>query len=50
MIKGGVDVNMKDKNKIFFIVVCYKEYVYVVKELIEVGVDINLGNEFILFL
>lgn len=50
MIKGGVDVNMKDGDKILFIVVCFKEYLYVVKELIKVGVDVNLENEFILFL
>lgn len=35
-IKVGVNVNLKDKNNIFLIIVCLKGYLSIVRELIKV--------------
>lgn len=38
-----MDVNLVDKKKgILFIIVCFRNYLSVVKRLIEVSVDVNL--------
>lgn len=45
MINVGVDVNFRDKDEMFFILVCKVGYVKVVDELIKVGVDIILVDK-----
>lgn len=37
----GVDVNLKDKEKILFMIVCCCGYLGIVKEFIKNGVDVN---------
>lgn len=43
MFKEGVDVNEYNDNYILLIVVCDGGYIFIVKELINVGVDVNLN-------
>lgn len=50
MNKGRENVSMKNEDMMFFLVVCYSVNLYVVKEYIKMGVDVNLRIEFILFL
>lgn len=38
----GVDVNLRDGGLILLVVDCYMGYLSVVKELIKIGVDVNL--------
>lgn len=41
LLKVSVNFNFKNEDKILFIVVCYGNYVNVVRELIKGGVDVN---------
>lgn len=41
LIKVGVDVNIEDRDNILLIVVCKEDYLYLVKNFIEVGFDVN---------
>lgn len=43
LIIFGVDVNLYSGDIILFLIVCENEYLEIVIELIEVGVDVNLN-------
>lgn len=42
LIKVSVIVNFGNEYEILFIILCEKGYIFMVEELIKVGVDVNL--------